>query len=174
MHHTLQNRPCNCILTIVSIAVTLSTSTEPSCKPNYNTDYCKIVEDVHGGQHKGHVPLGLGTGVLQLSLTVFTLRECINKQQHIQSFDDFVIQSQKCWVEVHALQHANTNQPTNQTKTNEQTTKEKVPKTVNKSEESLPPEIIIRSIACMVSFLIEGKLSSDLLIATKHCVHIYI
>ena len=99
---------CNCILTIASTPAVTWRINVPSCKPNYNTDYCKIVEDVYGGQHKGHVPLGLGTGVLQLSLTVFTLRECINsqcKQQHSQSFDNLVIQSQKCWVEVCALQH---------------------------------------------------------------------
>ena len=45
---------------MVRRAVVASMITEPSCKPNYNTDYCKIVEDVYGGQHKGHVPLGLG------------------------------------------------------------------------------------------------------------------
>ena len=33
------------------------------------------VDDVYEGQHKSSVSLGLGTGVLQLSLTVFTLRE---------------------------------------------------------------------------------------------------
>ena len=95
MHHTHieKNTQCSCILTIASRAVVTWRINEPSCKHNYNTDYCKIVEDVYGGQHKGHVSLGLGTGVLQLSLTVFTLRECINKQQHTQSFDDLVVQS---------------------------------------------------------------------------------
>ena len=67
-----------------------------SDNPNYNTDYCKIVEDVYEGQHKGYVPLGLGTGVLQLPLTVFTLRERINTQCKQQHTHDLVVQSQKC------------------------------------------------------------------------------
>ena len=80
-------------------------------------------------------------------------------------------------VEVHALQdtfmeqnsldlqtnkQTNKNRPTKRKETNKTTSKkDNVPKTINKSEESLPSvrnEIIIRSIA-WASFLIEGILS---------------
>ena len=44
-------------------------------EPNYKADSYSSVDDVYKGQHKSHVPLGLGTRVLQLSLTPFTLSE---------------------------------------------------------------------------------------------------
>lgn len=51
---------------------------QPRGNPNHDTDDCKIVEDVYKGQHKSHVPLALSTGVLQLSLRVFALRELMH------------------------------------------------------------------------------------------------
>ena len=59
-------------LTIV-VAVASAAHTES----NYKADGYSSVDDVYEGQHKSNVPLGLGTGVLQLSLTVFALRELI-------------------------------------------------------------------------------------------------
>ena len=44
-------------------------------EPNYKADGYSSVDDVYEGQHKSSVSLALGTGVLQLSLTVLALRE---------------------------------------------------------------------------------------------------
>ena len=46
--------------------------------PNYKANGYSSVDDVYEGQHKSNVSLGLGTGVLQLSLTVLALRELIH------------------------------------------------------------------------------------------------
>ena len=60
-------------LTIVVVVVASAAHTES----NYKADGYSSVDNVYEGQHKSSVPLGLGTGVLQPSLTVFTLRELI-------------------------------------------------------------------------------------------------
>ena len=46
-------------------------------EPNYKADGYSSIDDVYKGQHKSYVPLGLGTGVLQLTFTLFTLRELV-------------------------------------------------------------------------------------------------
>ena len=46
-------------------------------EPNYKADSYSSIDDVYKGQHKSYVPLGLGTGVLQLTFTLFTLRELV-------------------------------------------------------------------------------------------------
>ena len=56
---------------VVVVVVGCAAHTEP----NYKADSYSSVDDVYKGQHKSRVPLGLGTGVLQLLLTLFTLRE---------------------------------------------------------------------------------------------------
>ena len=44
-------------------------------EPNYKAHSYSSVDNVYKAQHKSDVPLGLGTGVPQLLLTLFTLRE---------------------------------------------------------------------------------------------------
>ena len=65
-------------LTIVVVVVVVVVASAAHTEPNYKADGYSSVDDVYEGQHKSNVPLALGTGVLQLSLTAFTLRELIH------------------------------------------------------------------------------------------------
>ena len=62
---------------VVPIAVVGSAA---HTEPNYKADGYSSVDDVYKAQHKSYVPLGLGTGVLQPTFTLFTLTEynCIH------------------------------------------------------------------------------------------------
>ena len=58
-------------------AVVVSVAGAAYSEPNYKADGYSSIDDVYKGQHKSYVPLGLGTGVLQLTFTLFTLRELV-------------------------------------------------------------------------------------------------
>ena len=61
-------------LTAVVVPVVPIVGCAAHSEPNYKADGYSSVDDVYKGQHKSYVSLGLGTGVLQLTFTLFTLR----------------------------------------------------------------------------------------------------
>ena len=66
---------CHTITQLTARVVVVVVGCAAHTEPNYKADSYSSVNNVYKGQHNSHVPLGLGTGVLELLLTLFTLRE---------------------------------------------------------------------------------------------------
>ena len=62
---------------VVQVVVVVVVGSAAHSEPNYKAGGYSSVDDVYKGKHKSYVPLGLSTGVLQLSFTLFTLRELV-------------------------------------------------------------------------------------------------